>query len=53
MPRDHNYIKEKKPDTFKKNEGDIVQIVIVNIKMTLFEHALAQAKSLCQNVKLQ
>ena len=46
MPRDHNYTKEKKTDTFRKNEGDIVKIVLFNIKMTLCEHASALAISL-------
>ena len=50
MRRYHNYTKEK-TDAFRKN-GDIVKTVIVNIKMTLCEHALALAISLCQNVPL-
>ena len=36
----------KKTDTFRKNEGDIVKIVLFNIKMTLCEHASALAISL-------
>ena len=36
----------KKTDTFRKNVGDIIRIVLFNIKMTLCEHASALAISL-------